>query len=258
MTAPRLNPWDDFDDHVAPDEALPDYDDGRAPAYDSGTYDDPTMIYHLRQYDRRIQMLVAYGPAATSSYRITSNGYRLFSKKPEMEVLQTSRDMKQRNIAVMGFDNGGPLPWCPRAHILYTNKLGAAIKYGMEAPNFADWQVQLGERMYEWSVATQPSSLVLREKTSSIVIARFTYSACGMQAARGAEVGQLVVYCDALTSQSEGVDKLVCSLMVSLTHLKRMGRHYTNNVNNELSRSASLPREYIPSNRMSSAGVSMI
>jgi|TARA_R110002003_G_scaffold54_24_gene4872 hypothetical protein len=255
MNTPRLNPWG-FDDAVAPDETLPDYEDSSAPAYDSGTYDDPTVTYHLRQYDRKMQMLVAYGAAAASSYRITTNGFRLFSKKPEMEVLQTSRDMKQRNIAVMGFDNHGPLPWFPRAHFVYTDESGEATRYGMEAQNFADWQVQLGHGTYEWSIATQPSSLVLREKTSSIVIARFTYSACGMQAARGAEVGELTIYRDALTLERDGIDKLVCSLMVSLTHLKRMGRNYTNS--NELMRSASLPREYIPSNRMSSAGVSMI
>ncbi|KAF2033215.1 hypothetical protein EK21DRAFT_109348 [Setomelanomma holmii] len=258
MNAPRLNPWE-FDDDVAPDEALPDYEDGAAPAYESGTYDHPLVTYHLRQYDKKIQMLVAYGPAATSSYRITTNGFRLFSKKPEMEVLQTSREMKQRNMATMGFDNDGPLPWFPRAHFRYIDGAGEATKYAMEAQNFADWQVQCGDHSYEWSLATQPSSLVLRENSSSIVIARFTYSACGMMAARGAEVGELVIYRDALTLEVEGIDKLVCSLVISMTHLKRMGRHYTNNdANKELLRSASLPRAYMPSHRMSSAGVSMI
>ena len=255
MYAPRLNPWD-LDD-VAPDEELPDYEADAAPAYDDTAFDEPLMTYHLRQYDRKIQLLVAYGTASKSSYRITTNGSRLFSKKPHMEVLYTSQEMRQRIIAAIKFDNDGPLPWCPRAHFDYSDSNGHPSTHSMKAPNFADWEMDIDGRSYEWTIAINPSSLVLREKSSSVVIARFTYSVCGTQAARGAEVGELIVWRDAVTMDANGMDKVVCSLMVSITHLKRMGRNYTN-VSGEPVRAASLTREHIPACRASSAGVSMI
>jgi hypothetical protein len=254
MFAPRLNPWE-LDD-AAPDEELPGYEADTAPVYDSGTYDEPLVTYHLKQYDRRIQVLVAYGGApAASSYRITTNGFRLFSKKPEMEVLYTSREMQQRNIAVIRFDNDGPLPWCPRAHFDYTLN-GSLATYTMEARNFADWTVTFDGTRYEWTLSTQPSSLVLREVDSAIVMARFTYSPLGTQAIRGADVGELTLFRDALTMDTHGSDKVVCSLMVALRHLKRMGKNYHNP--EQMMRSGSLGREHIRAHRVSSAGVSMI
>src|SRR5688572_10623907 len=129
MFAQRLNPWD-LD--VAPDEELPDYEANTAPAYDSGSFDEPLVTYHLKQYDRKIQMLVTYGASVASSYRITTNGFRLFSKRPEMEVLRTSQEMQQKNIATIGFDNGGPLPWCPRAHFDYVEANGSSTTHKME------------------------------------------------------------------------------------------------------------------------------
>lgn len=255
MCAQRLNPWDI--DGVAPDEELPAYEDDAAPAYDSAAFDEPLATYGLRQYDRKIQLLVSYGANNKSSYRITTNGFRMFSKKPEMEVLYTSHEMRQRNIAQINFDNDGPLPWCPRAHFDYHDSSGVQSTTSMKAPDFADWQFEMGGRRYVWALSMNPSSLVLQEETSSVVISRFTYSACGTQAARGAEVGILHIWRDPLTMGADGMDKVVCSLVVSITHLKRMGRQYTN-LSDELVRSASLVREHIPAHRMSSAGLSMI
>ena len=255
MNAPRINPWD-LDD-VAPDEGLPDYDADAAPAYESAAFDEPLMTYHLRQYDRKIQMLVAYGAGCKSSYRITTNAFRLFSKKPLMEVLYTSQEMRQRNVATIQLDNDGPLPWCPRAHYDHTDPSGHTSTHCMRAPNFADWDLEIGGRSYEWIISSSPWSLVLREKTSSVVTARFTYSTYGTQAARGAEVGELIVWRDAITMDPDGMDMVVCSLMVSITHLKRMGRRYTN-VSGELARAMSLTREHIPAHRASTAGMSMI
>jgi hypothetical protein len=225
MFTHQLNPWE-LD--VAPDEELPVYEAASAPAYETGTFDEPVVMFHLRQYDRKIQILRAYGTADTSSYRITTNSFRLFSKKPDMSILHTSKEMRQKNIAVVGFDNDGPLPWCPRAHFDYSGEGGEETTYAMESKNFTDWIVRLGERMYGWTVTTRPCALELREKESRVVIARFTYSACGTQAARGAEVGEMVVFRDALTLEAGGIDKVVCSWLVALTYLKRMGRCYSN------------------------------
>jgi hypothetical protein len=256
MYAHRLNPWDEFDEE-APDEELPDYEAGAAPAYDFVSFNEPIATYHLRQYDRKIQLLRPYGASEVSSYRITTNSFRVFSKKPEMEVLYTSREMRQRNIATMGFDKDGPLPWCPRAHFDYIDADGTVVTHKMEAKNFADWTVVLGSRQYEWSVSIQPTSLVLREVNSGLVVARFTYSECGTLAMRGAEVGELSLFRDPLTMEAHGTDKVVCSMMVAMTSLKKMGRNYKNN-NSEEMRSGSVIREHIPAHRASSAGVSMI
>jgi hypothetical protein len=210
------------------DEELPMYDASTAPAYDSCFYDDATITYHLRRYDRKIQMLVAYRPSASSSYRITTHGLRLFSKKPEMEVLYTSPEMRQRNIASISFDNKGPLPWRPRAHFDYIDVEGMRTRLEMESSNFADWNVTIGNQRCEWRLEMVPVSLALVDEEARVAIARFTYSAHGVQAVGGAEAGDLVIQRDYLRAQEDGIDKVVCSLMVALTQLKRLGRQYAN------------------------------
>jgi uncharacterized protein YkvS len=253
MQAQRLNPWD-FD--IPHDEELPDYEADSAPAYEDSLFDEPLATYQLRQYDRKIQILRGHGASAASSYRITTNSFRMFSKKPEMEVLYTSPDMRQRNIASVVLHKDGPLPWCPRAHFDYVDPNGVATVHKMEARNFADWTMSLGGRRYDWSVAMQPSSLVLREVGAAFIIARFTYSPFGTRAMRGAEVGELVLFRDTLTGAMNGNDLVVCSFMVALTHMKKMGRMYHNP--EDMLRAGAMTREHIPANRASSSGVSMI
>ncbi|KAJ4366267.1 hypothetical protein N0V83_007903 [Neocucurbitaria cava] len=257
MTAlQHINAFDLLDD-VAPDEELPGYEAATAPAYSSGLYHEPLMTYSLRQYDRRIQMLVAYGSATTSSYRITTNNFRMFSKKPEMEVLYTSPENRQRNIASIAFNNNGAIPWRPRAHFDHTDSTGSTSTYNMESANFTDWTVGIRGVTYVWRVDMSPISIVLSELNSHIVIARFTYSACGTSAARGAEVGELTIFRDSLTSETDGIGKMVCSLMIALTQLKKMGRYYTNTVN-ELERSRSLRGEQLELRRTSTAAFSTV
>jgi hypothetical protein len=255
MYAPRLNPWEDLDEDVTPDEELPDYHADAAPAYDFVSLDEPFLTYSLRQYDRKIQILRAHGISSVS-YRITTNSFRVFSKKPEMEVLYTSDEMRQKIIAAIQFDKHGPLPWCPRAHFDYTEADGSTAVHTMEARNFADWTLTLNAKRYEWALATQPSSLELREFNSPLVIARFTYSPVGTQAQRGAEVGELVLFRDALTTDPRGQDMVVCSMMVPLTHMKKMGRMYHNP--EQMMRVGSMVPEHVPAHRASTAGVSMI
>ncbi|KAF1939029.1 hypothetical protein EJ02DRAFT_457366 [Clathrospora elynae] len=252
MTATqRMSPLD-FD--VAQDDELPGYDEASAaPAYELGTYNEPLTTYRLRQYDRKIQMLADYDAPAASSYRITKNSFRVFSKKPEMEVLYTSQDMQQRNIASLAFDDYGGFPWRPRAHFDHTAEDGLSTSYNMESLNFADWTFTVGDRAYAWTLGLRPVSLILCEKNSSMAIARFTYSEKGVLAVRGAEVGELTIYRDSLTTGRDGVDKVVCGLVVVLTFLKKMGKNYTNKADG-LERAASLTREALPPHRGSSAG----
>lgn len=234
------------------DEDLPDYEASTAPAYDDGDNDGPYKIFHLRRYDRRIQMLVSYGPSANAAYRITTNTFRLFSKKPEMEVLYTGEG-RMRTLAAISFDNDGPLPWRPRAHFNHADSSGLTERFDMESRNFADWTVRIGGKAYEWRLSMLPYSLELSERDMALVIARFTYSDRGTQAVRGGEVGDLVIYRDGLTMERDGIGKVVCSLMVALTQLHKLGRHYSNNGATR-SRTDSTAQDQRSGHRGSSAG----
>ncbi|KAJ4988147.1 hypothetical protein SVAN01_06399 [Stagonosporopsis vannaccii] len=244
------------DDHLDHDEELPDYEASTAPAYDDGDHDGPYKTFHLRRYDRRIQMLVSYGPSANSAYRVTTNSFRLFSKKPEMEVLHTGEG-RMRTLAAISFDNSGPLPWRPRAHFDLTDSGGLVERVDMESRNFADWAMTIEDKAYQWRLGMWPISLELSERSSTVVIARFTYSDRGTLAVRGGEVGDLVIYRDGLTMNRDGIGKVVCSLMVALTQLQKLGRHYSNN-DATRSRTSSLVQGQPPRDRGSSAGFSTI
>lgn len=98
-----------------------------------------------------------------------------------------------------------------------------------------------------------PYSLELSERDMALVIARFTYSDRGTQAVRGGEVGDLVIYRDGLTMERDGIGKVVCSLMVALTQLHKLGRHYSNNGATR-SRTESTAQEQRSGHRGSSAG----
>ncbi|KAL7780423.1 hypothetical protein CFE70_010446 [Pyrenophora teres f. teres 0-1] len=216
-TTLRLDPWDLG---VAHDEELPAYDDmSTPPAYDGGAFDGPFITYRLRQYDSKIQILAAYDAPAASSYRFTTNSFRVFSKKPELEVLHTRHDFRQRSIAAICFNNKG-------------GSLGVP-----------DWTVAVGDESYVWMLEMRPISLVLCERSSGTVIARFTFSEQGVLASRGAEVGELSIYRRGLAVQEDGIHKLACSMMVVLTFLKRMGRNYMNPRPDGRGRAGSLSRD---------------
>lgn len=239
------------------DEELPDYNASTAaPAYDDGDHDGPYQMFHLRRYDRRIQMLVAFGSSVNMAYRITTNTFRLFSKRPEMEVLYTGEG-RMRTLAAISFDDEGPLPWRPRAHFDHTDADGVAERFNMESRNFADWAVAMGDTVYEWKLGMWPISLEMNQKHSSLVIARFTYSDRGTLAVRGGEVGDLVIYRDGLTMQRDGIGKVVCSLIVALTQLQKLGRHYHND-DATRSRMNSTVMAQPAAHRGSSAGFSVV
>jgi hypothetical protein len=222
----RLDLYETLDFDAPPDEELPDYepDSFPAPDYFISHYETPLLTYHLRQSDRKTQIFVPYGPSASSSYKIKSNTFRMFSKKPEMEVIHVqSVERTEKSVASIYFDNDGPLPWRPRARIVHGRSTHA-----LESRNFNDWTTSINSVTYAWALEARPVSLVLREQNIDVVIARFTYSGCGVMAMRGAEVGELTIYRDGLSSDSEGVEKIIAGLMVSIVHFKRMGRNYKN------------------------------
>ncbi|KAF2868634.1 hypothetical protein BDV95DRAFT_500140 [Massariosphaeria phaeospora] len=226
MTLPqRLDPLDFFD--VPPDEELPSYEPPSAPEYQRVDSDAPLHTYHLRQDHRKLQTFVPLEPATSAVHRVAARG-GLFSKKPDLQLLRASTEQApEKHVASIYFDNDGPLPWCPRAHFTHT---GAAvpITHTMEAKNFQDWTLQIRGVTYAWVVEGKPVGVALCEMTSHAVAARFTYSRCGTRAARGMDVGELVVYRDDLSLSEEGVEKILCGLMVAIVNLKKMGRHYWN------------------------------
>lgn len=246
---------DPFELDVAPDEELPGYEPHTAPTYESGNFEVPEHTYYLRRADRRLQLWVPYGPSTTSSYKVISRGsFRVFSKKADMEMTRTSHtDALEHSVASIFFDNDGPLPWRPRAHFSHIDSHDSTSTYAMESRNFSDWTVGIEGITFAWRLEGKPVSLVLSEKTSHLVIARFTYSRHGSGATNGAEVGELSIYRDGLSVDRDGIEKILASLVVAIEHFKKMGRQYWNDVP---VRATSLTREHLPSHRASIASSS--
>lgn len=243
----------DFD--LTPDEELPGYEASTTPAYDEDDagYNDPLITYCLRQYDRKIQVLGGRDTSvACESYRFTTGGFRLFSKKPEVEVLYTSAEMRQRTVATISFQSKSALPWRPRAFFNHNALVGPNTRYDMEAINLTDWTFTMNGRVYIWRLTMRPVSHVLSEMGSESAIARFTYSERGALAGNGAEIGNLTVYRDRLAMEQKGMDSLVCGLMVAMTYVKKMGKYYRNE-SWEVQRAHSLTRELSPLQGASSA-----
>lgn len=245
-SSPSLDP---LDFETAPDEELPDYEPATAPEYDRELFEVPLHTYHLRQIDRKLQMLVPYGPSASLSYKISARGVRLFSKKPEIEVWRTCPGIRtEESVAGIWFDVNGPLPWRPRAHFIFTGTEGVCT--GMESRNFSDWTMTIAGVPYVWILEARPFSMVFHERSRTDVIARFTFSDRGTMASGGAEAGTLAVYQHPFSMERGGVENLVCGLVVALAHFRKMGRHYWN-ASYSATRATSLTREHDPLHRSS-------
>ncbi|KAF2713704.1 hypothetical protein K504DRAFT_462209 [Pleomassaria siparia CBS 279.74] len=218
-----------------PDEELPDYEPQTAPDYEIAYYETPLLRYYLRQINRKLQVFVPYGPSVSlSSYKVISNTFRIFSKKPEIEVIHVvllndgQATRAEKSVASIGFDNSGPLPWRPRARVCHFDSHGQST-HAMESKNFKDWTIVIGENTYMWALeGNAVVQLVMKERGSAVTIARFIYSSMGTSAINGAEVGELTVYGDGGRMDEDGIEKVICGLMVSITHFKKMGRHYSN------------------------------
>ncbi|KAF2730728.1 hypothetical protein EJ04DRAFT_515084 [Polyplosphaeria fusca] len=230
MAASYSRRIDFFEFDVAPDEELPDYEPNTAPQYAVEDFATPLHTYSLRQVDRKLQLLVPFGPSPAASYKIINQGsFRLFSKKPDIQMMRESHGPSlDQPVVSIRFNTDGPLPWRPRAQFTHTDSHGTANEYAMESRNFADWAVSIGGITFFWRLEGRPVSLVLSEKNASMVIARFTYSGSGTMASGGAEVGDLTIYRDGLSIDQDGVERIISGLMVVVVHYKRMGRHYWN------------------------------
>jgi hypothetical protein len=97
----------------------------------------------------------------------------------------------------------------------------------MESNNFSDWEFTMAGVTLAWNLERKPSCLTLKEKSEGRIVARFTYSKSGTMARNGAEVGKLELYRSGILLEDD-VEKILASVMVPITHFKRMGRQYWN------------------------------
>ena len=235
----------DFD---TPDEELPNYEPQTAPSYDVEVQEMPLITYHLRQVDRKLQRFVCYESPAAPSYKVIANYFRLFTKKPELEVLRVQTGAEaEKAVASIQFVNNGPLPWRPRANVSHDGSNGRST-LAMEARNFSDWTIAIGGNTYTWTIEGRPISLVLRKANANVIMAKFTYSTYGTAAAYGAEVGELSIYRDELSATSDWIERTICGLMVAIVHFKKTGRQYCNA---EVGRVGSVSRADAPLHRSS-------
>lgn len=243
VLAARRAPYDDSGD-------LPDYDTAAeaeaAPGYNRELHEAPLYKYYLRAPDRKNLVAVPYGTSASSSYKMTARSRGLFSKKAEMEVWRTgasapgpTRTLPSAStgapaadeyVAGIWFDDDSTIPWCPRARFVHRGGRDdpGERTYRMEARNFSDWTVSVDAVRYTWLLEAKPFSLVLRASPTQETVARFDFSAYGLVATGGQEVGELAIYRHGLSSSRDGVDVILCSLVTATLQFKKMGRHYKN------------------------------
>lgn len=239
---------------VGRDEELPDYEPDTTPEYTRGDYETPMHSYHLRQVDRKLQTFVPYGPLASTSYKIRTRGVRLFSKKPESEVWRISGPEKtEERMACIHFDNDGPLPWRPRAHYSHEPPAGsrALSVHHMESRNFHDWTVEIGNSIYLWALTARPVALEMTELASREVVARFVFSVRGLNASGGADAGDLSIFEHPLSNDHDGVEKIMCGLIIVLANFKKMGKYYWNEEVDLVTRATSILGGTVPPHRAS-------
>lgn len=179
-------------------------------------------------------------------------GSSLFSKKPDITLSRFDNNAPPRSlstsniaspipirlpsiikppIAGLHFNVSGSLPWVPRAKVSFEptrTLLMEACGRGL-----GQWAVELEGRAHVWSLAQNPTSLVLEEGTTGAIKARFVYSEFGTSAGKGAEVGRLLILDgEDVQADSEEVttwaETLMATVLVPLWHWRCMGKMFSN------------------------------
>lgn len=225
---------DDYADRPPPDDELPDYEALNLPSYDDDRLQTPFAIWRICQISKNLRH-VTESTGQRCPYRIAfRSGPSMFSKKADMTIHRMKKDADPANdmspeVANMSFDRGSKLPWMPRACLSYTMpSTSRREECAMAAPNFNDWKFKIGGKVFSWNLATRPASLVLLDRTSESVAARFLYSRYGTDASKGAEVGTLDIYSGYGNEEDGGVEWILASVQIAIGHWKSMGRHYRN------------------------------
>lgn len=151
-------------------------------------------------------------------------------------------------IASVRFARSGPLPWTPRATIIYEpafiNLFGHEghdhiedRKQDMELRR-ADangWTISIFNRDYIWCLLASPNRLALIDLNSESEKASFIYSEVGAFADKGGEIGRLSVPLQSLPSSANlhagrcGLDDgfmehIICSLSAAVVHWRNEGK----------------------------------
>lgn len=150
----------------------------------------------------------------------------------------------QQPLAAIRFARTGPLPWTPRARIVYAksfvdcfghdgHQLDEHYAQNMELHRSRShgWAVTMIGRRYAWQLHRTPMSLVLVDLETEQHMATFIYSEFGSWARQDAEVGRLRVPLQAAPGsgspqgtiaragmQDGLMEFIICSLSVAIAH----------------------------------------
>ncbi|KAF2434611.1 hypothetical protein EJ08DRAFT_567920, partial [Tothia fuscella] len=214
------------------DEELPSYDEVNLPGYRERHEHTPVVSYCIYQIARRFQTIT---PSAIDTlhrprYRVSARRSSLFSKKADFILTRVPAgratalgECKETNVATMSFDKHGKLPWMPRATISH---ITSEKSYPMASPNFHDWKFMIDTEPFVWTITDRPASLILVERLSESIVARFSYSTVGTCATRGAEIGRLDIYGGSRSEDQDFIELVLASCQIAIDHYKSTGRHY--------------------------------
>lgn len=168
---------------------------------------------------------------------------------PAVNEESAQSQLKQQPIAGIRFTRSGPLPWTPRAQVMYADKFIEAFGHDghkldtthlhemeLERSVARGWAVGILGRKLSWQLRMSPMRLELFDLDIGKRLAAFRYSDQGSWAAKDAEVGRLRVPLQNVASLT-GVDItnarvgmqdgllefIICSLMVPITHWRNDG-----------------------------------
>jgi len=230
------------------EEELPDYEEvttrSRLPGYEERYLLEPVVSYNIYQIDRKLQILTPASRAlfGRPRYRVTARS-GIFSKKADCTLTRlptgaaaAAERTPGKEVALINFSRSGQLPWMPRATVrLVTSQHEAGVDKMepcyMSAPNFSDWKFDFLDDTYFWRLTDKPIALSLFDLNSGSIVARFTYSARGTDASRGAEMGMLDIFGSTRSDDVQTIELVLGTLQVPINHWKNLGRHYKNNIN---------------------------
>ncbi|KAF2100854.1 hypothetical protein NA57DRAFT_36343 [Rhizodiscina lignyota] len=212
------------EDDELPAYELPDYEASELPTYERSSISIPTINIQFRQINRSLICLQSVDEDQHLRYKIiTKSRTRIFSGKPDMTLYvdSASQDML---VGAFEFDNSTTLPWCPRANLSIDVAGEGNRKVQMESRNFSDWSFTWNDARFIWTLQERPTSLVLVDRSSRTIIARFSYSIYGTTANKGAEIGDLTIY--APSEHGLTTEMVICSCTIAIKHWSKMGRHH--------------------------------
>lgn len=185
----------------------------------------------------------------------------LFRVSTTRDVSPEPPDMRRRSVAAPGeaakhnqaiasvrFLRSGPLPWTPRATLIYEAAFVDSLSqeghhnHGdrkqdlqLKRADANGWTISIFNRNYIWCLLASPSRLALVDLELERERASFTYSETGTFADKGGEIGRLRVPLESFpsTTHSEAghsgyqdgfIEQVICSLSAAVVHWRNEGK----------------------------------